>query len=281
MTNKMKVGIGAGAVAVIGGIVAIIGFNGGFSSKNDDATPTDALVAVDLEESDELDSTTEEVDADSDKEGVAEEKTTENTSSTENGTETATTDKDKDKDKDKKKEKEDNKPNSTANNDSKPDNTANTSSDNGKEKDKPKPDSSQTSNNTTQTPSGSQQSATTDGNKPQSSGSNQPTTTESQKEKKKVWHEPVYEVKKTKKPIYKDVEIMETVYCDKCNGCGALLYTQADISTHFTAEAVEAGCGSWGSYSYQRGTGTYESVIWDWEETEEKVLVQEGYWDYE
>lgn len=101
-------------------------------------------------------------------------------------------------------------------------------------------------------------------------------TTEAKKEPKMVWHDPVYKTVTEEVPVYKEVEIMETVYCSICNKCGTILHTQDDIHNHFYGNY---DCGSYRSYQYQRGTGEYKTVVWDYETVEKEVLVQEGYWE--
>ena len=105
-------------------------------------------------------------------------------------------------------------------------------------------------------------------------------TTEAKKEPKMVWHEPVYETVTEEVPVYKDVEIMEKVYCSKCNNCGKLLYTQEEIHNHmFTWASNGIQCRSYSSYQYLQGTGKYETVGWGYETVEKQVLVKEGYWE--
>ena len=105
-------------------------------------------------------------------------------------------------------------------------------------------------------------------------------TTEAKKEPKMVWHEPVYETVTEEVPVYKDVEIMEKVYCEKCNNCGKLLYGQEEVSNHMGTYASDGTrCMSYSSYQYLQGTGKYKTVIWDYETVEKQVLVKEGYWE--
>ena len=99
--------------------------------------------------------------------------------------------------------------------------------------------------------------------------------TEAKKEPKMVWHEPVYKTVVEEVPVYKEVEIMETVYCEQCNSCKQLLYGQAEVDAHFS----NGHGGGYRSYEYQRGTGEYKTVVWDFETVEKEVLVQEGYWE--
>ena len=96
-------------------------------------------------------------------------------------------------------------------------------------------------------------------------------TTEAAKQATQVWHDPVYETVTKEVPVYKDVEIMQTVYCSICNMCGTILLTQDDIDAHEHH--------NYRSYQYQEGTGEYETCVAYYDYVEETVLVQEGYWE--
>ena len=120
---------------------------------------------------------------------------------------------------------------------------------------------------------------TTEAPKPEiTTEATKPATTEAKKEPKMVWHEPVYQTVTEEVPVYKEVEIPETVHCAICNNpeCNTLLYTQEDIRNHYCSQEWY---GNYRSYQYQRGTGEYKTVVWDYETVEKEVLVQEGYWE--
>lgn len=149
-------------------------------------------------------------------------------------------------------------------------------------------------NNNTQTkPNNTTQANTTENTTTQATTTEAPTTTEpttepttteatteTKKEPKMVWHEPVYETVTEEVPVYKDVEIMEKVYCSKCNTCGKLLYTQEEVSEHMNNRREDGSwCNSYRSHQYLQGTGKYKTVIWDYETVEKQVLVKEGYWE--
>ena len=120
---------------------------------------------------------------------------------------------------------------------------------------------------TTETPKPATTEAATEG------GSIDAASTE--KQPKLVWHDPVYKTVTEKVPVYKEYEIMETVYCEQCNSCKQLLYGQAEVDAHFS----NGHGGGYRSYEYQRGTGEYETCVAYYDYVEKEVLVQEGYWE--
>jgi flagellar hook protein FlgE len=137
-----------------------------------------------------------------------------------------------------------------------------------------------TSADTSSDNGGKKQTATTKPVQAASTGTTESTetaTTEATTEKKKIWHEPVYETVETKTPVYEYFPVTVQKDCCVCWDCGAILYTQDDLNNHFNADHPGNGYYS-STYTVETGEYTYDVAYYEY--STETVLVSEGYWEY-
>jgi hypothetical protein len=95
---------------------------------------------------------------------------------------------------------------------------------------------------------------------------------------KTVHHDAVTGTRTVETPVYKDVPVTKTVYCEKCDTCGqqgvtTYMYNQTDVDNHFKA----TGHGCYSSYQYQEDTGEKQTVLWKTEVTTETYVITEAY----
>jgi hypothetical protein len=95
---------------------------------------------------------------------------------------------------------------------------------------------------------------------------------------KTVHHDAVTGTRTVETPVYKEVPVTKTVYCEKCNICEqqgvtTYMYNQAEVTAH----AQEVGHGNYRSYQYEEPTGETKTVLWRTDVTTETYTITEAY----